>query len=156
MARETSLSRKRRENGKNWVNTTKPDELVRMAENILTDIAYGNVNSVEDKWDLVSPPVLNALNVFCTNRYNNLNYITRCIESVRLYNAAFSETGLDNAMYAVIYENINRSCELYANIITLVQGYMYTQDPTCMLKLYSLFDDAHKSNRNLIQPNRFI
>ena len=151
MAKESIFARKKRENGANWVNEIKPDELIKMAEKILSDISYGNMSSNEDKWYLVSEPVQNALIAFCTNRYNNLGYIVRCMDEYRNTQAAFFNTG-DNAMYDVVWENVYNSYVFYATAKQLLETYRVTYDPTCMIKLYS---DASKY-KNVIMPNRFI
>ena len=151
MAKESIFARKKRENGANWVNEIKPAELIKMSEKILSDISYGNMSSNEDKWYLVSEPVLNALIAFCTNRCNNLGYIVRCIDEYRNTQTAFFNNG-DNAMYDVVWENVYNSYVFYATAKQLLETYRVTYDPTCMIKLYS---DASKY-KNVIMPNRFI
>ena len=153
MARESIFARKKRERGSNWVNEIKPDELIKMAENILSDISYGNLSSNEDKWYLVSEPVQNALIAFCTNRCNNLGYIVRCMDEYRNTQTAFFNNG-DNAMYDVVWENVYNSYVFYATVKQLLEAYKVTKDPTCMINLYSLA--ANQKYKNLIMPNRFI
>lgn len=152
MARESIFARKKRERGSNWVNEIRPDELTKMCENILNDIAYGNLSSNEDKWYLVSDPVINSLINFCNMRYFALEYVNRCIELYRNSQANLVANGGDNTMYAAVYENINTCYLFYGRVLGYLKSYYITKDPTCMINLYS--DCAE--HRNWINPNRFI
>lgn len=153
MARENVFQKKRKERGSNWVNEIKPDELIRMSENILTDISYGNLSSNEDKWNLVSEPVQDALISFCTNRRNNLSYVVKCMDEYRNTQTALFNGG-DNALYSAIWYNVYNSYVLYASLVQLLESYKATKDPTCMINLYSLV--SNQKYKNLIIPNRFI
>lgn len=83
MAKESIFARKKREMGTNWVNEIHPDKLFNMCENIFNDIAYGNLTSNEDKWYLVSEPVLDTLINFCEYRLANVKYAYICEDFMR-------------------------------------------------------------------------
>lgn len=156
MARETALSRMRREQGPNWTEKASIDCITKQADKILTDLSFGNIVSEDDMADFKSYAVMYSLGIFCLNRYHNLYYILNCIEAVRRGNAAFTATGADNSLYYIIYSNIENSCNLYASIVNIIHNYIATQDPTCIVKLFTLFDEKHRGNRNLINPSKFI
>lgn len=153
MARESIFARKKRERGTNWVNEVKPDELIKMAENIFSDISYGNLSSNEDKWYLVSEPIQNALIEFCKIRCGNLGYIVRCMDEYRNTQTAFFNGG-DNAINNVIWENVYNCYVFYDTARQYLEMYKMTHDPTCMINLYLLA--SNQKFKNLICPNRFI
>ena len=156
MARQTVFQRWKSERGQDWPNKLNPDEIIRMSENILQDIAYGRLYSNEDKWFLVSEPVINALISFCDSRCRNLEYLVRCMQQYRDIQTQYFNNG-DNAVYSYMWENVSGSYALYSNIKYYLEQYKLTGDPTCMIGLYSLFDESkHKGAKNLIFPNRYI
>lgn len=150
MARESIFARKRKERGKEWYNELKPDELIRMSENILTDIAYGNLSSVQDKWDLVNDCVIESLIAFCSTRCNNLAYICRCMKFYR--DCQSNLGGGDNILYANNWDNIYNSYQLYHYLCEYLTQYKRDKAATLMVNVYSLCANF----KNYINPNRFL
>lgn len=162
MARESIFTRKRKERGKNWFNELKPDELIRMSENILTDLSYGNLSN-NDKWDLVQESVLDGLIAFCKARVRNIEYPVRCMDFYRQQQAMLN--GGDNVIYSPIWENMLGCYRFYSSVLGYLEAYKASgkavdaqgnfigyNDRTCMINIISLC----ANNKNLISPNRFL
>jgi hypothetical protein len=147
MARESIFARKRKEKGKEWLKVTNPNELLRMSENILSDIAYGNLSSTEDKWTIVDPLVLQSLLEYCNTRAQNLYYIAMAMQK---YRETASEA--DNVSHSVLFDNVCKSLELYNTCLTCIDGYIKSQDKSFMINLYARLAEL----KNFISPTKFI
>jgi hypothetical protein len=147
MARDSIFTRKRKEKGKEWLKVTNPNELIKMSENILSDIAYGNLSSDEDKWNLVDPVVLQSLLEFCKTRAQNLYYIAIAMQKYR-----DTAEEADNASHSIIFDNTCKSLEIYNTCLTCIDGYMKTGDKSYMINLYARLGEL----KNYINPSKFI
>jgi len=147
MARESVFSRKRKEKGKDWLKVTNPNELIKMSESILSDIAYGNLSSNEDKWTMVDPIVQNAILSFASERVKNLYYLANSMHEHRA-----KSTEQENVLNSVLFENIMKSYDAYNCVVSCLNGYLQTQNPTYMINMYAKLSEL----KNYICPGRFI
>ena len=151
MARESIFARKKREKGTDWHRQLTEDELFKISESILNDIAYGNMDSPEDKQYLMSIEISRSLYKFCYLRWTSLEYIVKGLNAYR-NNMSFIGNEADNAENFEKYTVLVKCEEFYKNILIIINSYWQSYDQSYIESMIALC----KSNRGVISPNRII
>ena len=151
MARESIFARKKREKGTNWHRQLASNDLFKMSESILNDMAYSNMDNPEDKQYLYTVEIMESLWNFCNLRYSTLNYIHDGLVRLRTDNAYVGNLG-DNVQFFNVFNNIEVSTGLYNALRFDAQQYLQTYIQSYVDHMIELC----KQYRNYIAPNRFI